>query len=256
VSMAWGRTYQLSFWMYHGLYVLAFVTLFAGWGLEAARAGSLKVIAEGLSMRDALAQLNRGRPSALVALADEIEVKDEATLGHVSRVASYALGIGRELGLPAWELRSLVLAAQMHDVGKIGTPDAILRKPGSLTDEEFTVIKQHTVRGHEIAGQVEALRSICEVVRHHHERIDGAGYPDGLRGEEIPLHSRIISVADTYDALTSDRPYRSAKPSDEALTEVRRVSGSQLDSRVVESFAASLSRPKTAHDHEADELAA
>jgi HD-GYP domain-containing protein (c-di-GMP phosphodiesterase class II) len=236
--------------MYHGLYVLAFVALFVGWGLEVVRAGNVKVIAEGLSMRDALAQLNRGRPAALVALADEIEVKDEATLGHVSRVASYALGIGRELGLPSWELRSLVLAAQMHDVGKIGTPDAILCKPGSLTDEEFLVIKQHTVRGHEIAGQVEALRSIRDVVRHHHERVDGEGYPDGLRGEDVPLHSRIIAVADTYDALTSDRPYRAAKTSDEALEELRSVSGSQLDGRLVEAFVASLARPKPAHDHD------
>jgi HD-GYP domain-containing protein (c-di-GMP phosphodiesterase class II) len=256
VSMTWGRTFQLSFWMYHLLYLAAFATLFAGWLLEAARAGNLKVIAEGLSMRDALAQLNRGRPSTLVALADEIEVKDEATLGHVSRVASYALGIGRELGLPSWELRSLVLAAQMHDVGKIGTPDAILLKASSLTEEEFAVIKQHTVRGHEIAAQVEALRPIRDAVRHHHERVDGAGYPDGLKGEEIPLQSRIIAVADTYDALTSNRPYRQARPADEAVIELQRVSGSQLDPRCVEAFVASRARPAVHHDHAEDELAA
>jgi HD-GYP domain-containing protein (c-di-GMP phosphodiesterase class II) len=207
-------------------------------------------------MRDALAQLNRCRPSTLVALADEIEVKDEATLGHVSRVASYALGIGRELGLPSWELRSLVLAAQMHDVGKIGTPDAILLKASSLTEEEFAVIKQHTVRGHEIAAQVEALRPIRDAVRHHHERVDGAGYPDGLKGEEIPLQSRIIAVADTYDALTSNRPYRQARPADEAVIELQRVSGSQLDPRCVEAFVASRARPAVHHDHAEDELAA
>jgi HD-GYP domain-containing protein (c-di-GMP phosphodiesterase class II) len=243
VSMAWGRTYQLSFWIYHAMYALAFVTLFAGWGMEVLRAGNVKVIAEGLSMRDALAQLNRGRPSTLVELADAIEVKDAATLGHVSRVASYALGIGRELGLPAWELRSLVLAAQMHDVGKIGTPDAILMKPGELTDEEYAVIKQHALRGHEIAGRVDALRSIQEVIRHHHERVDGAGYPDGLHGDEIPQLSRIIAVADTFDALTSARPYRGAMTREDALAELRRVSGGQLDPRCVEAFVASLAKP-------------
>jgi HD-GYP domain-containing protein (c-di-GMP phosphodiesterase class II) len=212
--------------------------------MEVLRAGSVKVIAEGLSMRDALAQLNRGRPSTLVELADAIEAKDAATLGHVSRVASYALGIGRELGLPAWELRSLVLAAQMHDVGKIGTPDAILSKPGNLTDDEYAVIKQHALRGHEIASRVDALRSIQEVIRHHHERVDGSGYPDGLEGEAIPQLSRIIAVADTFDALTSARPYRSAMTKEAAVVELRRVRGAQLDPRCVEAFVASLAKPQ------------
>ncbi|OGO53213.1 MAG: hypothetical protein A2148_01720 [Chloroflexi bacterium RBG_16_68_14] len=244
VGLGWGRVGHLSWWLYHALYALAFVTLFAGWGLEALRAGSLKVIAEALSMRDALAQLNRGRPSSLIELADAIEAKDVATLGHVGRVAMYALGIGRELGLPPWELRSLVLAAQMHDVGKIGTPDAILCKPGPLSEEEFAIVKQHAARGDEITRRVEALRPLSAVIRHHHERLDGTGYPDGLRGEAIPVFSRIIAVADTFDALTSSRPYRTAADEGAALGELRRVSGSQLDPRCVEAFIAGLHRAK------------
>jgi HD-GYP domain-containing protein (c-di-GMP phosphodiesterase class II) len=251
VSLAWGRVWHLSFWIYHASYALAFVVLFAGWALEVKRAGNVKVIAEALSMRDALAQLNRGRPDSLVELADAIEAKDAATLGHVSRVASYALAIGRELGLPAGDLRSLVLAAQMHDVGKISTPDAILGKPGKLTDEEYDVVKQHAARGDEIASKVDALRPIRNVIRHHHERVDGGGYPDGLKGEEIPLLSRIISVADTYDALTSKRPYRPAAEEDTARVELQRIAGSQLDKRCVAALLQELERPESAvHEHE------
>ena len=245
VCLAWGRLWHLSWWLYHAAYASAFVTLFAGWSLEVVRAGSLNVIAEGLSMRDALAQLNRGRSSSLIELADAIETKDAATLGHVGRVGSYALDIGRELALPVWELRALVLAAQMHDVGKISTPDAILRKTGPLTDEEFTVIKQHTIRGDEIARHVAALRESSAAIRHHHERVDGKGYPDGLAGEAIPLFSRIIAVADTYDAITSGRPYRPASDHDAAIAELRRVSGSQLERRCVDAFIASLTRADT-----------
>jgi HD-GYP domain-containing protein (c-di-GMP phosphodiesterase class II) len=251
VALAWGRLWHVSFWIYHASYAIAFVVLFAGWALEVRRAGSVKVISEALSMRDALAQLNRGRPDSLVELADAIEAKDAATLGHVSRVASYALAIGRDLGLPAGDLRSLVLAAQMHDVGKISTPDAILSKPGKLTDEEYHVVKQHAARGDEIAAKVDALRPIRNVIRHHHERVDGGGYPDGLKGDDIPLLSRIISVADTYDALTSMRPYRPAAEEDTARIELQRIAGSQLDKRCVDALLHELERPESAvHEHE------
>ncbi|HXF50756.1 MAG TPA: HD-GYP domain-containing protein, partial [Dehalococcoidia bacterium] len=242
VCLAWGRLWHASWWLYHGLYAAAFVTLFGGWLAEARRAGSIAAIAEALAMRDSLAQLNRGRPTALVELADAIEAKDVATHGHVSRVGAYALATGRELGLPAWELRSLVLAAQMHDVGKIGTPDAILRKPGPLTDEEYAVIKRHASRGDEIAGRTPALRPLRDAIRHHHERWDGGGYPDGLAGEAIPLFARIIAVADTYDALTSPRPYRPALDHEAAVAELRRVRGTQLDPRCVDAFLRALER--------------
>jgi HD-GYP domain-containing protein (c-di-GMP phosphodiesterase class II) len=242
VCLTWGRLWHASWWLYHGVYAAAFAALFAGWLAEARRAGSVAAVAEALAMRDSLAQLNRGRPTAIVELADAIEAKDVATLGHVSRVGAYALATGRELNLSPWELRDLVLAAQMHDVGKIGTPDAILRKPGPLTQDEFAVIKLHATRGDEIASRVAALRPLRQAIRHHHERWDGRGYPDGLAGEAIPLFARIIAVADTYDALTSPRPYRPALDRETALNELRRVRGEQLDPRCVDAFLRAIER--------------
>ena len=132
--LIWGNVWHLSWWTYHVTYAAAFIVLFSGWAIEARRAGSLHAISDALSMRDALAQLNRGRDAHVLRLIDRIEAKDTATLGHVSRVGGHALTIGRRLGLPAQELRALVLAAQMHDVGKIGVPDAILLKPSALTN--------------------------------------------------------------------------------------------------------------------------
>jgi HD-GYP domain-containing protein (c-di-GMP phosphodiesterase class II) len=158
-------------------------------------------------------------------------------------VSGHALAIGRRLGLSAGDLRSLVLAAEMHDVGKISIPSSILAKPGPLTDEEFAVVKTHTLRGDEIAQQVAALRAQASVIRHHHEHYDGAGYPDSLAGEDIPLYARIIGVADAYDAMTSKRPYRDGRSHDEALAEIRSNRGSQFDPRCVDAFLAVFEEP-------------
>lgn len=238
--LLWGAVWHLSWWSYHALYALAFAVLFAGWAIEVRRAGTLKAIADALSMRDALAQLNRGRGAQLLELVDAIEVKDVATLGHVSRVSAYALQIGRRLALPPTELRSLVLAAQMHDVGKITVPDAVLRKPAALSDEEFAEVKKHTERGDEIARRTRALRALAPIIRAHHERLNGRGYPDGLAGDEIPLLARIIAVADTYDAMTSDRPYRGARAHEYAVAELERTAGTELDPRCVDALLASF----------------
>jgi HD-GYP domain-containing protein (c-di-GMP phosphodiesterase class II) len=244
--LLWSVTWHLSWWTYHGTYAAAFVVLFAGWALEARRAGSLRAIDDALSMRDALAQLNRGRHAHVLELVDAIEVKDASTHGHVNRVSAYALDIGRRMGLSAGELRSLVLAAQLHDVGKIGVPDAILMKPGRLDDHEFAQVKAHAPRGGAIAERVAALRPLAPVIRAHHERLNGQGYPDGLAGDEIPLLARIIAVADTYDALTSNRPYRQAFSHEAAVAEVTRVTGSELDPECVAAFLASFARQQPA----------
>jgi hypothetical protein len=234
----WGRPWHVSWWLYHAAYGGAFLALFAGWAMEVRRAGSLTAIAEALAMRDALAQLNRGRDMQILELVNAIETKDAQTLGHVSRVSAHALAIGRRLGLAAQDLRSLVLAAQMHDVGKIGVPDSILLKPGRLTEAEFAEMRRHAVRGASIARRVLALRPLAPVIRAHHERYRGQGYPDGLAGEEIPLLSRIIAVADTYDAMTSERPYRHRLSHDEAIAEIQRVRGVELDPACVDAFVA------------------
>ena len=236
--LLWGQVWHVSWWLYHGLYGIAFAVLFAGWAMEVRRSGSLRAIADALSMRNALAQLNRGLDAPILELVDAVEAKDVETFGHVRRVSGYALAIGKRMGLSSSDLRSLVVAAEMHDVGKISIPGSILAKPGPLTDEEFDLLKTHTVRGYEIAEKVTALRRLAGVIRAHHERFDGDGYPDGLAGEEIPQLSRIISVADTYDAMRSKRPYRDGVSHLEAMAELLRVRGSQLDARCVDAFTA------------------
>jgi HD-GYP domain-containing protein (c-di-GMP phosphodiesterase class II) len=185
-------------------------------------------------MRDALAQMNRGRPMVLVDLANQIENHDLETFRHVDRVAAFAYAIGKDMGFSAPRLRDLVMAGQMHDVGKIGLPSYILTKPGKLNEDEWARIKEHPGKGEDIVHHIRDLSSLGAIVRHHHERWDGSGYPDALAGENIPLESRIISVADTFDALTSQRPYRPAMTIDEAKAELVRVSGTQLDPQLVE----------------------
>jgi HD-GYP domain-containing protein (c-di-GMP phosphodiesterase class II) len=234
--LLWGAVWHLSWWSYHILYGLGMAVLFGGWAIEWRRAGSLSAIAEALSMRDAVALLSRGRDADVVELVDAIEAKDLYTVGHVHRVGSIAFEIGKRMGLNPAQMRDLVLAAQMHDVGKIWTPDAILQKPASLTPAETEVMQEHAARGGEIAGRVRTLRAASPSVRAHHERFDGAGYPDGLRGEDIPLAARIVSVADTYDAMTTARPYRAALPHEAAIAEISRVRGTQLDPRCVDAF--------------------
>jgi HD-GYP domain-containing protein (c-di-GMP phosphodiesterase class II) len=241
----WGTTWHISWWIYHGLYGVAFVALFTGWTIEARRAGTLRAIADALSMRDALAQLNRGLDSRIVELVDAVEAKDEETFGHVRRVSGYALAVGKRLGLSPSALRMLAMSAEMHDVGKISIPSSVLAKPGPLTPDEYDVVKTHTHRGYEIAQQVNALHELANVIRSHHERYDGQGYPDGLAGEEIPLFSRIIAVVDSYDAITSKRPYRSGRSHADAIAEIKAKSGAQFDPRCVDAFLAVFEDPSS-----------
>ena len=231
-----GQPWYLSWWAYHALFLFAFFCVLAGWGIEILRARDAGAIADALAMRDALSQLNRGRSSVVIELANQIENHDLDTFRHVDRVAAFAYLIGHEMGFGATRLRRLVLAGQMHDIGKIGLPSYILTKTAKLTDEEWELIKLHPNKGWEIINRVRGLREIAGIIRHHHERFDGSGYPDALGGEAIPLEARIISVADTFDALTSERPYRPAMSVPDAEAELLRVSGSQLDPACVETF--------------------
>jgi HD-GYP domain-containing protein (c-di-GMP phosphodiesterase class II) len=252
----WGEVWHLSWWIYHALYGIAFVVLFTGWGIEVKRSGTLKAIADSLSMRDALAQLNRGLEAPILELVDAVEAKDAHTFGHVRRVSGYALAIGRRLELSPADLRLLVLSAEMHDVGKIAVPDSVLAKRGPLTPEEFEIVKQHTHHGYDIAQRVNALRDIADVIKHHHERLDGSGYPDALAGDEIPLLARIIAVADTYDAMTSARPYREPMSHLEAMAELFSLRDVQLDAACVDAFAAEFATQGTKLVHETAAAAA
>jgi putative two-component system response regulator len=160
--------------------------------------------------------------SVIVSLALTIEARDRATDGHCKRLARYASELGRTIGLDEEDVSALVRGGFLHDVGKIGIPDAVLLKPGPLAADEFEVIKQHTVIGDRLCGELRSLQRVRPIVRHHHERLDGSGYPDGLVGDEAPLLAQIMGVVDVFDALTSDRPYRAAQPAAQAADELRR----------------------------------
>jgi HD-GYP domain-containing protein (c-di-GMP phosphodiesterase class II) len=170
------------------------------------------------------------------ALSSAIDAKDPYTCGHSERVAQVARRLGQELGLPPEELHRLYLSGLLHDVGKIGIRDSVLLKPGRLSDEELEHIKRHPTIGFEILSGVKQLESVLPGVRHHHERIDGTGYPDALKGEEIPLMARIMAVADSFDAITSTRPYRMGLSKEQTEQIFRDGIFKQWDSRVVQAF--------------------
>ncbi len=178
--------------------------------------------------------------NAIIALATAIEAKDPYTEGHVDRVANYALILGKEAGIAPWELQALRKAAILHDVGKIGIDESILLKPGSLTEEEFNQLKTHSVIGERICRPLGQDRLILEVIRHHHERYDGKGYPDGLAGEDIPIAARIMAVVDAYDALTSDRPYRARRSQEQAVEILKQEAGKQFDPKLATAFVSLL----------------
>lgn len=155
--------------------------------------------------------------AVLCSLAQSIEARDPYTRGHCERLAEMSTRLGERLGLPEEHLKALRRAGMVHDVGKVVVPDAILLKPGPLTPEEIKVMRQHSAVGERICAPLKTFRLVLPIIRHHHEKRDGSGYPDGLCGEEIPLTARILQLADVYDALTTDRPYRTAVASEEAM---------------------------------------
>ena len=185
-----------------------------------------------------------GHENVILSLALAIEAKDPYTEGHCARLAEYATLMGRDLGLPERELTQLRMAAMLHDVGKIAIPETVLRKPSSLSEEERELFRAHPVIGERICRPLRSARAILPAIRHHHERWDGRGYPDGLKGEEIPLPARIIALVDAFDAMVSDRPYRSGIPILEALDIVRANIGPQWDPDLVERFLSLLAQGK------------
>lgn len=180
----------------------------------------------------------------LYALVETIEARDPYTRQHSHRASRYAVSIAESMNCIREDVDKLKVSGLLHDIGKIGTPDKILMKPGKLSEEEYDVIKKHPVTGSNIIGRLGMWLDEQTIIRHHHERFDGKGYPDGLKGEEIPLLSRILAVADVYDALTSDRSYRKKMEDKEALKIIRENSGSQFDPKVVEAFLKSYGEHK------------
>ncbi len=198
-----------------------------------ALAAQLALAVQNLELLQDLQALHLG---TMAALADAVEVRDAYTGGHCKRVSDYAVQLAQAIGLPAAEVEDIRLGALIHDIGKIGIADAILQKAARLTDEERRHMQEHTVIGERIVAQLPVSRTVRDVILHHHERFDGSGYPQGLRGEAIPIAARIVAIADTYEALRGGRVYRAALPRDEVLAELRGTAGGQLDAHLVERF--------------------
>ena len=175
-------------------------------------------------------------------IAAAVDAKDPYTKGHSGRVSQYSVLLAKELGLPEEEVDKIRISATLHDVGKIGIEDRVLKKPGVLTNEEFDVMKRHTVMGYEIVRQVKQLGEMLPGIRWHHESLSGKGYPDGIKGDEIPLMVRIISVADTFDAITTDRPYQAGSDFSKALDILRKHAGSKYDPIVVDAMHSAYSK--------------
>ena len=189
-----------------------------------------------VQLESTLQQLEKSYSETLRALGTAIDLRDSPTAGHSRRVALYSLKLATELALNEQEIKTVAMGAWLHDVGKLAIPDAILLKPGSLTEEEWRVMRGHAQIGFDLVKQIPFLHQAAEIILTHHERWDGSGYPRGLKATEIPLGARIFGVADTVDAMTSDRPYRSALPLGQAFGEIQHGMGRRYDSRVATAF--------------------
>jgi putative nucleotidyltransferase with HDIG domain len=189
-----------------------------------------------IALSESYRRLEESSLEAIESLNATVEAKDPYTAGHSQRVQRIALSVGQELGLSVKELDALRFGALFHDIGKIAIPDALLTKPGRLTDEEYELMKRHSGEGARIVAKFGRLRESVPIIRHHHERWDGRGYPEGLAGEDIPLAAAVAGLADAWDAMTIERPYQRALTVDEALDEVRACSGAQFVPAVVDAF--------------------
>jgi putative nucleotidyltransferase with HDIG domain len=187
-------------------------------------------------LEESYEKLKAANRQALFGLAEAIEAKDPYTKGHCGRVAAYSLVLAREAGYPVEGLETLEFGAFLHDIGKIGIKDAVLLKPGPLDDNEWLHMREHPVKGYEIASKIEMLKPIMSAVRNHHERWDGTGYPDKMKSDEIPVAARIVAIADAFDAMATDRPYKQALPLEECEAVLRKTAGKMYDPDLIEVF--------------------
>ncbi|MBA3396243.1 MAG: HD domain-containing protein [Deltaproteobacteria bacterium] len=187
-------------------------------------------------LEDSYVKLKIANRQALFGLAEAIEAKDPYTKGHCGRVAAYSLVLAREAGYPLEGLETLEFGAFLHDIGKIGIKDAVLLKPGPLDDTEWIHMREHPVKGYDIASKIEMLHPIMPAVRNHHERWDGSGYPDKMKSDDIPLVARIVAIADAYDAMSTDRPYKAALPLEECEAVLMKTAGKMYDPDLIDVF--------------------
>jgi HD-GYP domain-containing protein (c-di-GMP phosphodiesterase class II) len=242
IVMALGTTWQTSWWLYHLLMLVGFALPMAALALAVRRGGNLGDIVEGLFLRDLFGKLEVAFPEAIDELVAWIERKDPYLRGHMRRVCQLSHDIALELGISERSTRAASFGGLLHDIGKFGIPDAVLNKPGKLTDEEFAVMQEHPDRGHRLVAHQPRLQEAAPAVRWHHERLDGSGYPDRLAGTAIPIEARIVAVADMWDAMTSDRSYRGAMSPARAYEIIARESGTKLDQGCVDALFAVLAR--------------
>jgi putative nucleotidyltransferase with HDIG domain len=217
--------------------VLLFAPLLASQYMFRLLAREKAHVARQKELSDQYLEMNIGLAAAMVVLLDS---KDEYTAQHSAAVAMYCRDMAAVLELPEEEADALHLAGLLHDLGKVGVPDAVLRKTSALTEEEWALVREHPEKGAEVLSHLVSYQDVADIVRYHHERLDGSGYPCGVTGESIPELSKILAVADSYHAMTSDRPYRAARSSFEALKELRHISGQTLAAEYVETLAAVL----------------
>jgi putative nucleotidyltransferase with HDIG domain len=229
--------WHASWWIYHVLLVAAIVALLVGVARQYAGNASLSNITRGLFIVDPVERIEVGLSEGVRALVRATEAHDSYTGGHSYRVALTAVRIGQRMGLPAVDLRALAQGGLVHDVGKMEIPDRVLNKPGSLSEEEMELVRQHPEAGYRMCQNLGFMQEELEIVRYHHERYDGSGYPDGLEGEGIPIHARILAVADVYDALTSERSYRESWSHSRARKWILEERGGKFGPACVEAWA-------------------
>ena len=203
---------------------------------EKLRAAYQQSLVYAVDLKKTHGRLQRSILQSLLGLANALEAKDEYTRGHSDRVAALARRLALEAGLAVREADVIAQSGLLHDLGKIGVPERVLKKPGPLTEEELALMRRHPLTGAQIVAPLEFFADGALIVRHHHERVDGSGYPDGLSGEAIPIGARIVAVADVYDALTSERPYRRALAHTVVLEQLAIEAGRTLDSRLTRLF--------------------
>jgi len=236
LSMHFGEKWRLSWWDYHGCLLAGFAgvayAVLRRWRATRTAAGAL----DSAFSHDPITLISANYPTPLRSLVEAMEEKDANTHGHSARTAALAVSLGVRLGLESDDLRVLAQGSYLHDIGKLAVPNHVLNKPGPLTEEEWEIVATHPTVGCHLAGGHHVLHPCLPIIRHHHERMDGAGYPDGLTGPDIPLLARIAAVADVWDALTSDRSYRPGWAPEKALDHILEGAGEHLDPVVVASL--------------------
>ena len=242
VAMVVTEIWTLAWWLYHLLMLSGVALALRALAIERLSGRGLRGIIEQALDLPGEVDVVAEDVEVIGALSTAIELKDRSMRGHNQRVAQLSLAIGRQMGLPAADLRVVARAALLHDVGKLGIADSILSKPGALTAAEWEVMKRHPVMGLDVLARAGSLKREAQIIAAHHERVDGSGYPRGLVGDEIPLEARIIAVADSYDVITSGRPYRAARSAAEAAAVLSDEAGRHYYRPAVEALLAVLGR--------------